>query len=107
MAPFHDRVSFLGTTCEGPFAHYLGGLAVVLGRHDAAEGHLRAACRFSEGARSPFFATRASIETGRLAARCGDPVRARRHLMEGYESAVRGGFAAEARRADLALGASV
>jgi len=107
MAPFPDQVSYLGTTCEGPIAHYLGGLALVLGRHDAADEHLRAATRFAEEARSPFFGTRASIETGSLAARCGDPVRARHHLTEGYQAAVRGGFAAEARRADLALGALV
>ncbi len=107
MAPFADQVSYLGTTCEGPIAHYLGGLALVLGRHDAADEHLRAATRFAEEARSPFFGTRASIETGRLAARCGDPVRARRHLAGGYEAAVRGGFAAEARRADTALAALV
>ncbi len=107
LAPFHDQVSYLGTTCEGPIAHYLGGLALVLGRYDAADGHLRAATRFAEEARSPFFGTRASIETGRLAARCGDPIRARHHLTEGYEAAVRGGFSAEALRADMALGALV
>jgi DNA-binding SARP family transcriptional activator/tetratricopeptide (TPR) repeat protein len=107
MAPFHDQVSYLGTTCEGPIAHYLGGLALVLGRHEAADEHLRSATRFAKEARSPFFGTRASIETGRLAARRGDPVGARHHLTEGYHAAVRGGFAAEARRADLALGALV
>jgi DNA-binding SARP family transcriptional activator len=103
MAPFHDQVSFVGTTCEGAIAHYLGGLATVLGRFGPAREHLEAASRFAALARSPYFRARTSIESGRLAARSGDLDGARRSLTEGRELAEGGQFWAETRRADEAL----
>ena len=99
LVPFRDQVCFIGTTCEGPMAHYLGGLATVLGRTEVAAGHFASAARFAERAESPFFKARTSIEGGRLAARCGDLADARRLLWAGRDLAERGGFAGEARRA--------
>ena len=99
LAPFRDQVCFIGTTCEGPIAHYLGGLAAVLGRTEAAAGHFESAARFAERAGSPYFTARTSIEGGRLAARCGDLAGARRLLSAGRDLAERGQFAGEARRA--------
>ena len=46
LAPYHRYLTFVGTACEGPIAHYLGGLATVLGRFDQARdlpGHSRRA----------------------------------------------------------------
>jgi DNA-binding SARP family transcriptional activator len=100
LAPFGHQISYLGTTCEGPIAHYLGGLAIVLGEYEAAERHLKAASAFAGQAQSPFFDCRASIEAGRLATRTGDMATARRLLGTGRTTAERGGFSAEARRAD-------
>jgi DNA-binding SARP family transcriptional activator/tetratricopeptide (TPR) repeat protein len=99
LAPFRDQVCFLGTTCEGPVAHYLGGLAAVLGRTEAAAGHFESAARFAERAGSPYFTARTSIEGGRLAARCGDLASARRLLTAGRDLADQGQFVAESHRA--------
>ncbi len=103
MAPFRDQVSFLGTTCEGPLAHYLGGLAAVLGRFESAERHFEEALRFASLAGSPYFCARTTIESGRSAARRGDRVAARRLLETGRQQADMGSFVAEARRAEAAL----
>ena len=75
LAPFDRYLTFVGTACEGPIAHYLGGLATVLGRFDEADRHLVTAT-LAERAGSPFYAARALIERGRLAApRRGEPSR--------------------------------
>jgi DNA-binding SARP family transcriptional activator len=99
LAPFEDQISYLGTTCEGPLAHYLGGLAVVLDDRDRARVHLQSATSFAMRARSPYFACRSHIETGRLLAGSGDPAGARQWLETAYMTAEKGGFTAEARRA--------
>ncbi len=103
LAPFEDQLCFLGTTCEGPIAHYLGALAVVLLRFDAAERHLQVAAVLAEATGSPFFAARTAIERGRLAARRGDARTARTYVADGLGLAVRGGFTGEIRRADAVL----
>jgi DNA-binding SARP family transcriptional activator len=43
LEPFADEVAFSGATSQGPISAYLGKLASVMGRHDDAEAHLRAA----------------------------------------------------------------
>jgi DNA-binding SARP family transcriptional activator len=43
LEPFADEVAFNGATSQGPVAAYLGKLASLLGRHDVADGYLRAA----------------------------------------------------------------
>ena len=43
LEPHATEVSFNGVTSQGPVAAYAGKLASLLGRHDEAEGHLRAA----------------------------------------------------------------
>jgi DNA-binding SARP family transcriptional activator len=103
LAPYEDQVCFVGTTCEGPIAHYLGGLAMVLGQPDNARRHLQRSSEFANLAESPFFASRAYIERGRLEARLG-AVDSARHLLElGHALANNGGFAGEVRRAEAAL----
>ncbi len=105
LAPFGDQICFVGTTCEGPLAHYLGGLAALLGHHDQAARHFQAAARFAEVARSPYFAARTSIERGRLCAHRGDENSARGLLATGQNLAEQGGFTAEWDRATAALAA--
>jgi DNA-binding SARP family transcriptional activator len=103
LSPYEDQVCFLGTTCEGPIAHYLGGLAAVLGQPDNARRHLQRSSEFAQLAESPFFASRASIEQGRLEARSGNTDLAR-HLLElGLGLAHNGGFTGEGGRAEAAL----
>ena len=41
LEPFADEVAFSGATSQGPISAYLGKLASVMGRHDAADVHLR------------------------------------------------------------------
>jgi len=43
IEPFAAEVAFSGATSQGPIAAYLGKLASLLGRHDVADEHLRAA----------------------------------------------------------------
>jgi hypothetical protein len=43
IEPFAAEVAFNGATSQGPIAAYLGKLASLLGRHDVADGYLRAA----------------------------------------------------------------
>ena len=43
IEPFAEEVAFNGATSQGPVAAYLGKLASLLGRHDVADGYLRAA----------------------------------------------------------------
>jgi DNA-binding SARP family transcriptional activator len=43
IEPFATEVAFNGATSQGPIAAYLGKLASLLGRHDVADGYLRAA----------------------------------------------------------------
>jgi DNA-binding SARP family transcriptional activator/class 3 adenylate cyclase len=103
LVDLEDQFCFLGTTCEGPIAHYLGGLAGVVGRLADAEQHLKAAAVMAESAGSPYFSARTAIERGRVAAHRRDLAVARGFLSEGRELAGRWGFADEARRVDAAL----
>jgi DNA-binding SARP family transcriptional activator/tetratricopeptide (TPR) repeat protein len=105
LAPFEDQVSYLGTTCEGPIAHSLGGLAVVLGNLRAASGHLEVATDFATRARSPFFACRSRLESGRCLALGGDPSAAMESLQECASVAEEAGFSGERQRAIDALAA--
>jgi DNA-binding SARP family transcriptional activator/tetratricopeptide (TPR) repeat protein len=43
IEPYSAEVSFNGVTSQGPVGAYVGKLASLLGRHDEAESHLRAA----------------------------------------------------------------
>jgi len=43
IEPHAAEISFNGVTSQGPVAAYVGKLASLLGRHDEAERHLRAA----------------------------------------------------------------
>ncbi len=103
LEPFADQLCFLGTTCEGAVSHYLGGLAGVLRRFPEAERHLVAAGVTAEALGSPYFAARAAIERGRVAALQREVGPARELLTEGRDLAERYGFADEARRAGAAL----
>jgi tetratricopeptide (TPR) repeat protein len=43
IEPYASEISFNGVTSQGPVGAYVGKLASLLGRHDEAESHLRAA----------------------------------------------------------------
>ena len=48
LEPFVGEVSFTGLTSQGPIAAYVGKLESLLGRHELAEEHLRAALAVTE-----------------------------------------------------------
>ncbi len=48
LEPYAAEVSFTGMTSQGPIAAYVGKLESLLGRHDLAEEHLRAALAITE-----------------------------------------------------------
>jgi DNA-binding SARP family transcriptional activator len=99
LAPFDRQLVCIGTSCEGPVAHYLGALFTVLGCFDEATVQLRVAAGLATAAGSPYFMARTLIEQGHLAWRQGDGDGARRLLDEGGSLADRWGFAGEVARA--------
>ena len=103
LAPYDRFLTYVGTACEGPIAHYLGGLATVLGRFDDADRHLATATELAQRAGSPFYAARTLIERGRLAARRGARSDAGDLLTEGRDLARQWGFVGEEQRAAGAL----
>jgi DNA-binding SARP family transcriptional activator/tetratricopeptide (TPR) repeat protein len=103
LVPFESQVSFLGTTCEGPIAHYLGGTATVLGRFDEARRMFDLSLGFAEAADSPYFHVRTTIEAGWLTLRTGDASMARHLLTSGRSMAQRGSYLGEVRRAEEVL----
>ena len=54
LEPFESQVAFTGLTDIGPFAHYLGELAVLRGDFDAAERHFDVALELEERTRDPY-----------------------------------------------------
>jgi tetratricopeptide (TPR) repeat protein len=103
LGPFDQHLTFVGTACEGPIAHYLGGLCTVLGQFDEADRHLDTAALLATRIGSPFYEARTLIEQGRLAGRRGDADVAGRLLVEGRDLAGAWGFAGEERRAAVEL----
>jgi hypothetical protein len=49
IEPYAGEVAFNGITSQGPIAAYVGKLESLLGHHDLAEDHLRAALATAEG----------------------------------------------------------
>jgi hypothetical protein len=103
LAPFEGLLAIAGTTCEGPIAHYLGGLAGVTGQLSRAEQHFEVAATMAEVTGSPYFSARTLIARGQVAGSRRDLAAARRYLVEGRDLAVQWRFADEARKADQAL----
>ena len=103
LAPFERMLVMTGPTCEGPIAHYLGGLAGVNGQLSLAEQHFEVAATMAGDTGSPYFSARTLIERGRVAAGGRDLAAARRYLVAGRDLAVQWRFADEVRKADQAL----
>ena len=66
LRPWRDHVVANGTTCEGPVAHYLAGLAAALGRAEEADALYRLAAGTNERLECPFFTARTNLGWGRL-----------------------------------------
>jgi tetratricopeptide (TPR) repeat protein len=102
LSPWHDHVPFPGTITRGAVAHYLGLLANVSGRHNAADHHFSEALNIHQRIRAPYWTARTQLEWARsLTARgaSGDDDRARDLVAAAAVTARHYGFAALAHQA--------
>jgi hypothetical protein len=106
LAPWADHLCTLGgVSAEGPVSHVLGGLAVILGRHDQAEEYFARAAAWSHQARATFFAARTDLSWGRMLAERqgpGDGEKASEFLTRAQATAAARGYATVERRAAAA-----
>ncbi len=66
LAPYHDQVGFNGLMPLEPVAHYLGGLASVLGRWEESEAYFVEATRLNNRAGAEFSGARTNLSWGRM-----------------------------------------
>jgi class 3 adenylate cyclase/tetratricopeptide (TPR) repeat protein len=107
LAPWADQsATAAGAVAEGPVSHYLGGLATVLGRYDAADTYFTQAAAKSDRMSAKFFAARTHLLWGRMLAERtapGDTEKARDLLTKARTAAAAHGYANVERRAAEAL----
>jgi DNA-binding SARP family transcriptional activator len=106
LEPWHDQIAYDRTNGAGPVAHYLGGLAVVLGRHDEAERFFEEATEMNARLASPFFGARTDFARSRMLLARGetaDRATALRLLERSSAVASRRGYATVERRSRAAL----
>ncbi len=66
LAPFDSQVAFTGLTDIGPFAHYLGELAVLLGDLEAAQRHFDTALELEGRTGDPYMTALTRLGRARL-----------------------------------------
>jgi class 3 adenylate cyclase/tetratricopeptide (TPR) repeat protein len=106
LAPWADQLSWTGASAEGPVSHYLGGLATVLGRYDAADTYFAHSSAMNDRIGARFFAARTDLLWGKsLVERQipGDEARARDLLTRAYTVGMAHGYGTVERRAAAAL----
>ena len=107
LAPWADQWSNSpGGTNEGPVKHFLGGLATVLGRYDAADAYFSEAVASSDREGAKFFAARTDLLWGKMLTdrrAPGDIERARELLTMAHTAAATHGYGTVERRAATAL----
>jgi ATP/maltotriose-dependent transcriptional regulator MalT len=105
LQPWHSHVIDNGLTTQGPVAHYLGGLATVLGRYDQADHYFAEADRMSNVMKARFFSARTDVAWAKMLltrGRSGDGQQAGRLLAQAHATATRFGYGTVARRAAVA-----
>ena len=106
LGPWEHQFASNGATCIGPVSHFLGGLAAVLNRYEAAEAYFVQAQRCNERASALFFGVRTDLSYGGMllgSRRPGDRERARQLLTRAHSVAVANGYGTVERRAAAAL----
>jgi len=107
LAPWADQWSNApGGTNEGPVNHFLGGLATVLGRYDAADVYFSEAAASSNREGAKFFAARTDLLWGQMLAErqaVGDIETSRYVLTKAHIIAEANGYGNIERRAAIAL----
>ena len=106
LDPWADQLSYSAVTSEGPIAHYVAGLAAVLGRYDEAESRFARSAEISERAGAKFFAARTDLIWGRMLVERdapGDNEQARVHFERALAAATANGYGTIERRAAVAI----
>jgi len=106
LDPWSDQLSFGVASTEGPVAHYVAGLASVLGRHAEAESRYVESAEFCEQVGAKFFAALTELSWGRMLidrAGPGDREQGKVLLRKALTSAAANGYGTVERRAAAAL----
>jgi class 3 adenylate cyclase/tetratricopeptide (TPR) repeat protein len=108
LAPWHGLYPYIGTAIESPVAHFLGGLACLLGRFEEAQSHFEEAEQMNTEASAKFSAARTSYEWGRMLLKRdgpGDRQRGLDMVHTAHSAATVYGYGAVARQAEAVLAA--
>jgi len=73
LAPWADQLPATGASALAPVSHYLGGLATVLKRYEAADAYFSRSAAFSARVGAKFFAARTHLYWGKMLAERGAP----------------------------------
>jgi hypothetical protein len=106
LLPWSDQWTDNGATAACPIAHYLGGCAAVLQRHDEADDWFAQAANMCDSAGAKFFRAQTDLLWGRMLAARGvrdDLVLARELLEQARTAASAQGYGAVQERAETAL----
>src|SRR4051794_40172743 len=106
LRPWSDQWTDNGATASCPVAHYLGGCAAVLGRHDEADAWFAQSARMADGMGARFFRAQTDLLWGRMLAERGAPgdqTRAQQLLQRARDEADARGYGAVQQRAAAAL----
>ncbi len=107
LVPWARQLPVTGASALGPVSHYLGGLAMVLGRTGDAARHLDDAAALAAGMGARYFAVRTDVLRGRLLrtrGAAGDAEAAEALLRGARAVAVEHSYGAVERQAAEALG---
>jgi hypothetical protein len=106
LLPWSEQWTDNGATAACPVAHYLGGCASVLGRHDEADEWFAQSARMCDAMGAKFFGAQTELLWGRMLverAAPGDADRARELLAHAHDVARSLGYGAVEQRAESAL----
>jgi len=106
LRPWSDQWTDNGATALCPVAHYLGGFAAVLGRHDEAEQWFAHSVRMCDSMGAVFFRAQTELLWGRMLVQRGAPgdaEHARELLGRARDVAIERGYGALQIRAEAEL----
>jgi hypothetical protein len=107
LEPWADQMATApGAASFGTISYYLGGLATVLGRYDAADTSFARSALISDRMEAKFSAARTDLQWGKMLTERnepGDAARARELLTNAQIAAAANGYANVERRAAEAL----
>ena len=106
LAPFHGQLGFNGLMPLEPVAHYLGGLATVLGRWAESEAYFAESGQLNDRMGSRFSSARTDLSWARMLIErnvSGDAERARVLLERAHAAGAAHGYRGVERRAAAAL----